>query len=627
MVTLSPEAEPKLSCARMPSPTGPQRLIRLLRRGLRKPPRVIARRVGLRGAGPGRALRRPLARAPLRRSSAAAGVRERTTSTRCGRASRRGPTRRTPPAIDPRRAAAPLPGRRGAHPGGRGGRPRPPRAAARARDGGSRAAHRLAAGLPVGRRLAARLHARHRLREPARCERREGALGADPAAVADARGPGLSAERRRALRRGRARGARGLDRREPLRRDRQLVLHDGGGAADPELDVVLPRLPRAAAPGRTPPSASGSCAPSTCTATSPTAPRALGRQRQPLHGGRGRASPSRASSSARDEDPRALAGARAGRSCARSSRARCTRTASTSRPPSPYHRLVAELFLLPALYREALGLDVPAAYRERVMAMARFAAAYSRPDGSARRSGATRTTPARCPLGGQDLNDHRYLAGLVGAAWNVAELKEAFAGEPSEVFWLLGPAAADSLPATAAPATPAPLSQSFPDGGFFVMRNAARPRVRRLRPGRPRRPRRPRPQRLPLLRGRPRRRAPRLRLRRVRLHALVRGAQPLPLDGVPQHAAGRRRGDEPVQARPAVGPRVRRPARRAPLRDRRRGRRLLRGARGLRAPPGARHAGPDDRARPPDAMRSRSRTPSRARAATGSRSRCTSPRA
>ena len=25
----------------------------------------------------------------------------------------------------------------------------------------------------------------------------------------------------------------------------------------------------------------------------------------------------------------------------------------------PYHRLVAELFLLPALYREALGLDVP----------------------------------------------------------------------------------------------------------------------------------------------------------------------------------------------------------------------------------------------------------------------------
>ena len=31
-----------------------------------------------------------------------------------------------------------------------------------------------------------------------------------------------------------------------------------------------------------------------------------------------------------------------------------------------YHRLVAELFLLPALYRLRLGLNVPAAYRERL---------------------------------------------------------------------------------------------------------------------------------------------------------------------------------------------------------------------------------------------------------------------
>ena len=136
----------------------------------------------------------------------------------------------------------------------------------------------------------------------------------------------------------------------------------------------------------------------------------------------------------------------------------------------PYHRLVAELFLLPAFYREALGLDVPEPYRERVKAMAGFAAAYSRLDGSAPLWGDADDARA-LPLGGQDLNDHRYLTGLVGAAWNVTAMKEAFGGDPSEVFWTLGPAAVESLPRDGRP-TSTPASQSFPDGGFFVMRNA-----------------------------------------------------------------------------------------------------------------------------------------------------------
>jgi uncharacterized heparinase superfamily protein len=135
----------------------------------------------------------------------------------------------------------------------------------------------------------------------------------------------------------------------------------------------------------------------------------------------------------------------------------------------PYHRLVAELFLLPALYREALGLDVPEPYRERVRAMARFTAAYSRPDGSIPLWGDADDARA-LPLGGQDLNDHRYLTGLVGAAWNERALMDAFAGDPSEVFWILGPAAVESL-ARDGPPQPLP-SQSFPGGGFFVLRNA-----------------------------------------------------------------------------------------------------------------------------------------------------------
>ena len=52
----------------------------------------------------------------------------------------------------------------------------------------------------------------------------------------------------------------------------------------------------------------------------------------------------------------------------------------------PYHRLVLELFFLAARYREACGLAVPDDYRDRVVQMARFTLAYSRPDGSTMRS-------------------------------------------------------------------------------------------------------------------------------------------------------------------------------------------------------------------------------------------------
>jgi uncharacterized heparinase superfamily protein len=136
----------------------------------------------------------------------------------------------------------------------------------------------------------------------------------------------------------------------------------------------------------------------------------------------------------------------------------------------PYHRLVAELFLLPALYREALGLDVPREYRERVTAMARFTTAYCRSDGSVPLWGDGDDARA-LPLGGQGLNDHRYLTGLVGAAWDVPDLKQAFSGDPSEVLWVLGPGAVESLPRSDGPPDPLP-ARAFPDGGFFVMRNA-----------------------------------------------------------------------------------------------------------------------------------------------------------
>jgi uncharacterized heparinase superfamily protein len=129
-----------------------------------------------------------------------------------------------------------------------------------------------------------------------------------------------------------------------------------------------------------------------------------------------------------------------------------------------YHRLVTELFLLPALLRRRLELSVPGWYSERLEAMARFAAAYRRPDGSSPAWGDADDARA-LPLGGQALGDHRYLGAAMAAAWAAGV---PVSGPRGEVAWLLGPAAAAALEDT-----PPPASTLFPDGGCGVLRDSA----------------------------------------------------------------------------------------------------------------------------------------------------------
>lgn len=135
----------------------------------------------------------------------------------------------------------------------------------------------------------------------------------------------------------------------------------------------------------------------------------------------------------------------------------------------PYHRLVLELFLLPALYLQQRGVSVPGFYRDRVVQMARFVAAYCRLDGSVPLFGDA-DDARTLPLGGQALNDHRYLCGLVGDLWDVGELREAFCGPAAEIFWLMGPEAVEELQATHVGHVPS-ASAGFTDGGFFVLRS------------------------------------------------------------------------------------------------------------------------------------------------------------
>jgi hypothetical protein len=131
-----------------------------------------------------------------------------------------------------------------------------------------------------------------------------------------------------------------------------------------------------------------------------------------------------------------------------------------------YHRFVTELFLLPALYRLAAGLDVPDWYRDRLAGMARFAVTATRPDGTTPLVGDHDDARA-LPLGSQRRGDHRYLAGLVAATWPETGLGDVFSGPRTEVAWLVGAAAAETLPDRADVPLP---SRGFEDAGWYVMR-------------------------------------------------------------------------------------------------------------------------------------------------------------
>jgi len=183
----------------------------------------------------------------------------------------------------------------------------------------------------------------------------------------------------------------------------------------------------------------------------------------------------------------------------------------------PYHRLCAELFFLPALYRERCGLATPPEYRDRVIAMARFTQAYTKPGGLAPLIGDA-DDARTLPFGRQAVNDHRYLPTLIGSVFDVAELVDDEQRVAGECMWMLGatsplPAGEQSRPeqaqrssgradqshtqtaGTASPRLlvrglhsietsnptaplPSPLprgerGRAFPDGGYYVFRNAS----------------------------------------------------------------------------------------------------------------------------------------------------------
>ena len=133
-----------------------------------------------------------------------------------------------------------------------------------------------------------------------------------------------------------------------------------------------------------------------------------------------------------------------------------------------YHRLVAECLLLAAMAANAAGRQLSATYSDRLRAMARFTAAYSRPDGSSPLWGDADDARA-LPMDGQPVTDHRYLVGLIALHLRDDDLLQFASGPRSEAAWYFGVDAARQIPVL-----PADIASTvFPDGGVYVMRRGA----------------------------------------------------------------------------------------------------------------------------------------------------------
>lgn len=131
-----------------------------------------------------------------------------------------------------------------------------------------------------------------------------------------------------------------------------------------------------------------------------------------------------------------------------------------------YHRLVTELFLAASMAVEAAGRTTSASYRQRLAAMARFTAAYMRPDATAPIWG-DHDDARTLPMGPQEIRDHSYLIGLVALHLHDSSLVALASGCRSEACWWFGTGKASQLSEMCAGTLP----RGFPDGGVYIIRS------------------------------------------------------------------------------------------------------------------------------------------------------------
>lgn len=133
----------------------------------------------------------------------------------------------------------------------------------------------------------------------------------------------------------------------------------------------------------------------------------------------------------------------------------------------PYHRLVAEIFLIGGVVLQASDSDPGAGYWARLERMMEFVAAYTRPDGTVPIWGDADDGRV-LPFGGRHLDDHRHLLSTAAVLLDRSDFATTAGMLWEDSIWLLGPIEPWSHPP--APGSREPGCVAFPHGGFAILR-------------------------------------------------------------------------------------------------------------------------------------------------------------
>jgi uncharacterized heparinase superfamily protein len=137
-----------------------------------------------------------------------------------------------------------------------------------------------------------------------------------------------------------------------------------------------------------------------------------------------------------------------------------------------YQRLVLELFAVPTLLAERHGHTFSPAYLERLHAMFRFIAAYQRPDGTIPLVGDADDGRLFRFRRDEDINDLRHILSVGAIRFDDPVLRDAAGGFTQDALWYWGGEGFERFRLIRG-ASPTPVSQAFPEGGFYVLRSAS----------------------------------------------------------------------------------------------------------------------------------------------------------
>ena len=102
-----------------------------------------------------------------------------------------------------------------------------------------------------------------------------------------------------------------------------------------------------------------------------------------------------------------------------------------------YHRFVAELFVWAVRFWKAAGNALSPQFAKRLNGMAKFTAAYMRPNGQAPAWG-DNDNGRVLPFGGQHTRDHSYIPALITASLDSQTLPASNSAAEAELWWSLG---------------------------------------------------------------------------------------------------------------------------------------------------------------------------------------------